>query len=53
MYRDMVAGLPVEADEIVGDLARRATEKGVAVPLLNAAYTNLAVYSAARAGKDN
>ena len=48
MYRDMVRGLPVEADEIVGDLVAYADKNGVAAPLLSAAYTNLAIYAARR-----
>lgn len=50
MYRDMVAGLPVEADEILGDLVAHAEKNGVAAPLFSAAYTNLSIYSAQRAG---
>ncbi|MFI1994273.1 ketopantoate reductase family protein [Actinoplanes sp. NPDC020271] len=50
MYRDLIAGLPVEADAIVGDLVGEAGRHGVPVPLLAAAHTGLAVYSAARAG---
>ncbi|MBG0568892.1 ketopantoate reductase family protein [Actinoplanes aureus] len=48
MYRDLTQGLPVEADAIVGDLVAEAARHGVAVPLLSAAYTGLAIYSAAR-----
>lgn len=44
MYRDMQRGLPIEADHIVGDLLARAQAKGVATPLLAAAYTSLCVY---------
>jgi 2-dehydropantoate 2-reductase len=50
MYRDLVAGLPVEADEIVGDLVAHADRTGVAAPLFSAAYTSLAIYSAGRGG---
>ena len=46
MYRDMMAGHPVEADEIIGDLVAYADKNGVPVPLLGAAYTNLAIYAA-------
>jgi 2-dehydropantoate 2-reductase len=46
MYRDLVAGQQIEADQIVGDLAARGKAAGVAVPLLNAAYANLCVYQA-------
>jgi 2-dehydropantoate 2-reductase len=48
MYRDMQAGLPVEADAIVGDLVAYAERLGVDAPLFSAAFTNLAVYSAGR-----
>jgi len=48
MYRDMVAGLPVEADEIVGDFVGYAAKNGVPAPLFGAAYTNLAIYAANR-----
>jgi 2-dehydropantoate 2-reductase len=44
MYRDLVAGQNVEAEQILGDLAARGAAHGVAAPLLNAAYTNLCVY---------
>ncbi len=46
MYRDMIKGAPVEADHILGDLLERA--KGVAAPLLIAAYVQLKVYEQAR-----
>jgi 2-dehydropantoate 2-reductase len=48
MYRDMAAGQPVEADAILGDFVAEAAERGVAVPLLSAAYTHLSLYAAAR-----
>jgi 2-dehydropantoate 2-reductase len=48
MYRDMRAGLPVEADAIVGDLVAHAERLGVDAPLYAAAYTNLSVYARAR-----
>jgi 2-dehydropantoate 2-reductase len=48
MYRDMQAGLPVEADAIVGDLVAYAERLGVDAPLYAAAYTNLSVYAAGR-----
>lgn len=50
MYRDMKGGYPVEADQIIGDLVTRATEKGIATPLLSAAWTRLKVYEEIRAG---
>lgn len=50
MYRDMMQGFAVEADQILGDLVARAKAAGLAVPLLSAAHTHLAVYQAKRAG---
>jgi 2-dehydropantoate 2-reductase len=47
MYRDMLAGSPVEADAILGDLLARASELGVPTPLVAAAYTQLNVYQRA------
>jgi 2-dehydropantoate 2-reductase len=44
MYRDMLAGSRVEADQILGDLLARARGFGLATPLLEAAYTTLNVY---------
>jgi 2-dehydropantoate 2-reductase len=46
MYRDLERQLPIEADEIIGDLLKRGREAGVATPLLAAAYTHLSVYAA-------
>jgi 2-dehydropantoate 2-reductase len=48
MFRDMVAGRPVEADAILGDFVARAAEHDVPVPLLSAAYTALSLYTASR-----
>lgn len=45
MYRDLVAGLPVEADQIVGDLEARAKRHGIDTPLVSAAFTHLRVYA--------
>jgi 2-dehydropantoate 2-reductase len=50
MYRDMKGGYRVEADQIIGDLLGRATERGIATPLLSATLTRLKVYEEARAG---
>ena len=50
MFRDMQGGRPIEADEIVGDLVRRAGTAGVDVPLLAAAYAQLSIYQASRPG---
>ncbi|GAC1492876.1 MAG: hypothetical protein NVS2B11_17010 [Acetobacteraceae bacterium] len=44
MYRDLLGGGRVEADQIVGDMIRRGQEHGVATPLLAAAYAHLCVY---------
>jgi 2-dehydropantoate 2-reductase len=45
MYRDLLKGHPVEADEIIGDLARRGRAAGIDAPLLSAAYAHLTVYA--------
>lgn len=44
MYRDLQAAMPVEADQILGDLLLRARTLGVSAPLLAAASTHLKVY---------
>jgi 2-dehydropantoate 2-reductase len=46
MYRDLEQNLPVEADQIIGDLEARARAAGVAAPLIEAAQTHLGVYQA-------
>lgn len=46
MYRDLVAGNSIEADQIIGDLLKRASEKGIASPILSTVYSNLLVYQA-------
>lgn len=45
MYRDLVAGLPVEAEQILGDLEVRGKRHGIDTPLISAAYTNLRIYA--------
>lgn len=50
MYRDLRQGLPVEADAILGDFVAEAAKHDQPTPILSAAYTNLAIYSAHRAG---
>ena len=45
MFRDLQKGHPVEAEQIVGDMLRRAEAHGIAVPLLRTAYAHLGVYS--------
>ncbi|GGF37423.1 2-dehydropantoate 2-reductase [Subtercola lobariae] len=44
MYRDLTQGRAVEAEQIVGDLARRGRASGVDVTWLELAYTGLCVY---------
>jgi 2-dehydropantoate 2-reductase len=46
MYRDLQAGAPVEADQILGDMLVRAERHGLATPLLRAAFTQLSIYQA-------
>ncbi|WP_316173929.1 MULTISPECIES: 2-dehydropantoate 2-reductase [unclassified Bradyrhizobium] len=48
MFRDLKAGLPVEADHVIGDLVARADAAKVPVPKLRIAYTQLKVYEAQR-----
>lgn len=45
MYRDLIAGRGIEADQIIGDLLQRATAKGLEAPILALVYTNLCVAS--------
>ncbi|MBV8307472.1 MAG: ketopantoate reductase family protein [Gammaproteobacteria bacterium] len=53
MYRDMKSGARIEADQIVGDLVRRAAARGVPTPLLATVLVRLKVYEEAqRATKD-
>jgi 2-dehydropantoate 2-reductase len=44
MYRDLRKGAPVEADHILGDFIERGGKRGIATPLLQAAFVNLRVY---------
>jgi 2-dehydropantoate 2-reductase len=44
MFRDMGAGAPIEADQIIADLLARARRHGVGTPLLAIANAHLAVY---------
>jgi 2-dehydropantoate 2-reductase len=44
MYRDLQRGVPIEADQIIGDLVERARLAGIETPLLAALYTHLCVY---------
>jgi 2-dehydropantoate 2-reductase len=47
MYRDLQKGLPVEAEHILGDLLARGRRHGVEAPLMQAAFAQLSMYSAA------
>jgi 2-dehydropantoate 2-reductase len=44
MYRDLQAGNPVEADQILGDLLARARAFDISTPLLAAAFTHLSIH---------
>lgn len=44
LYRDLAAGLPTEAEQIVGDLTARARAFGVPTPLLDLATLSLRVH---------
>jgi 2-dehydropantoate 2-reductase len=48
MYRDLVGGERVEADQILGDLRARARQAGVATPLVSAAFIQLDNYQRRR-----
>jgi 2-dehydropantoate 2-reductase len=48
MYRDLVAGERVEADQILGDLRARARRAGIETPLVSAAFIQLDVYQRRR-----
>lgn len=48
MLRDVERGGPTEAEHILGDLARRAGEHGIDVPLLRFALTHLQAYELQR-----
>jgi len=49
MYRDLVAGERVEADQILGDLRARAERADIPVPLVSAAFIQLDIYQRRRA----
>ena len=51
MYRDLVAGERVEADQILGDLRARARRANLATPLVSAACVQLEVYQRRRAAR--
>ncbi|WP_409191254.1 2-dehydropantoate 2-reductase [Bradyrhizobium sp. RDM4] len=50
MFRDLKAGLPVEADHVIGDLIARGDAAKVPVPKLRIAYTHLKAYERQREG---
>jgi 2-dehydropantoate 2-reductase len=52
MYRDLVKGAHVEADQIIGDLLDRGRRFGVNTPLLQAAYVNLKIYEGRLSAKE-
>jgi 2-dehydropantoate 2-reductase len=49
MFRDVRAGLPVEADHVIGDLVARADAAKIPVPRLRIAYIHLKAYEKQRA----
>lgn len=48
MLRDIESQRPIEADHILGDMLRRAGDRGVAAPLLRIAYTHARAYEEQR-----
>ena len=44
MFRDLLQGSPIEADQIIGDLLARGRKAGIATPLLAAAYAHMSIY---------
>ena len=48
MFRDIKAGLPVEADHVIGDLVARGDAAKILVPKLRTAYTHLKAYEKQR-----
>jgi 2-dehydropantoate 2-reductase len=49
MLRDMEAGGPIEGEQIIGDMYRRARDAGLDAHLLRVAYCHLQAYEAHRA----
>lgn len=49
LYRDLVAGQPLEAEAIIGDLLARAQRAGVPAPLLATTQVTLGLYQRQRA----
>ncbi len=48
MFRDIKAGLPVEADHVIGDLVARGDAAKIPVPKLRTSYTHLKAYEKQR-----
>ncbi len=48
MFRDILNGAPIEADQIIGDLITRADAAKMPVPKLRVIYTHLRAYESAR-----
>lgn len=48
MFRDILSGAPIEADQIIGDLIARADAAKMPVPKLRVIYTHLKAYEASR-----
>jgi 2-dehydropantoate 2-reductase len=48
MFRDIKAGLPVEADHVIGDLVARGDAAKIPVPKLRTAYPHLQAYEKQR-----
>ncbi len=44
MYRDLLQGRPIEAEQIVGDMLARGARHDIATPLLAAAFAHLSIY---------
>lgn len=52
MYRDIARGNRTEAEHVLGDMVRRGTGHGVAMPLMSLALLHLRAYEAERAKKE-
>ena len=48
LFVDMAEGRPTEGEHTIGDLVRRAGERGISTPILNAALCNLQAYEIGR-----
>jgi 2-dehydropantoate 2-reductase len=48
MFRDILNGAPIEADQIIGDLIARADAAKMPVPKLRVIFTHLKAYEASR-----